>query len=318
MTMPDSMVSGSPGQHSPLIVGDVEDSHVAAVVSALADLQDKEPIVFDAPSLRREGFRLEGEGLMVGDRLTGLGKGRGWLRRYAPTMWGAGTLAGGLEAVTIRSFLGLVGSLSRVGGIEWLTPLERMLAAEDKLYQLQEASRSGARVPRTLVTSDGADAERSLGRTFVVKPLVGGYFWADDGPRAVYAESLVASDMDRVDFGAAPFLAQERIEAIEHLRVVTVKERAWCAALDAEGRSLDWREEERSHFEWVPAVDDEARTSAIRIALSLGLGYSSQDWIRDRSGLVFLDLNPGGQWLFLPPEVAEPATCAIAKFLASR
>jgi hypothetical protein len=55
--------------------------------------------------------------------------------------------------------------------------------------------------------------------------------------------------------------------------------------------------------------------SAVRLAAALGVGYTSQDWIDDGDRVVFIDLNPGGQWLFLPPEVARPATAAIAKHL---
>jgi hypothetical protein len=46
------------------------------------------------------------------------------------------------------------------------------------------------------------------------------------------------------------------------------------------------------------------------------LGYSSQDWVIAPTGAaLFLDLNPAGQWLFLPADVAEAATTAIARWL---
>ena len=40
--------------------------------------------------------------------------------------------------------------------------------------------------------------------------------------------------------------------------------------------------------------------------------------IRDESGrLVFLDLNPGGQWLFLPDMITNAVTAAIASFMVT-
>jgi hypothetical protein len=49
----------------------------------------------------------------------------------------------------------------------------------------------------------------------------------------------------------------------------------------------------------------------------MGAGFTSQDWIEtDRGEHVFLDLNPAGQWLFLPEQVSDSATRAIADFLA--
>ena len=51
-------------------------------------------------------------------------------------------------------------------------------------------------------------------------------------------------------------------------------------------------------------------------AEQLGVGYSAQDWIQDADGTWwFVDLNPAGQWLFLPNKVAEQVTAAIASLL---
>ncbi len=227
-----------------------------------------------------------------------------------------GTVAGSLEGVTSRAFLGLVGSISRLGAVEWLTPLDAMLRAEDRLLQLQVVTETGARIPETVVTSDADEASDLLGSRFVVKPLVGGLYQSDDGPTAVYASEFTAADRGKADFAAAPFVAQELIEVIEHLRVVTVGTCAWAATLDTKDRPLDWRRQERSHFEWQPSDESDACDAALRVASHLGVGFSSQDWVRERDGLVFLDLNPGGQWLFLPEAVAGAATAAIASFLA--
>jgi hypothetical protein len=35
------------------------------------------------------------------------------------------------------------------------------------------------------------------------------------------------------------------------------------------------------------------------IAAALGLTQSSQDWLLTNDGAVFLEANPGGEWLFL-------------------
>jgi hypothetical protein len=54
---------------------------------------------------------------------------------------------------------------------------------------------------------------------------------------------------------------------------------------------------------------------ALGLAVSLGLGFSSQDWVETADGYWFLDLNPSGQWLFLPELVAHPVTSAVAAWL---
>jgi hypothetical protein len=54
---------------------------------------------------------------------------------------------------------------------------------------------------------------------------------------------------------------------------------------------------------------------ALRLAKALGIGYSSQDQLAVGGQRYFIDLNPGGQWLFGPPDVSHCVTQGIAEFL---
>ena len=80
----------------------------------------------DAPGLQENGFTLTLDRFQHAKGATAISNGgRGWLRRYAPAGWGAGTISGSLEAAKKRVFLSLVGSISRLGGRTWLTALGR-------------------------------------------------------------------------------------------------------------------------------------------------------------------------------------------------
>lgn len=301
-----------------LIVGDKADSHVEAVLAEIARTGGEPPLLLDAPTLTMQPYTIQECSLTIGDVTVRTDEGgRGWLRRYAPTMWGAGAVAGSLESVRKRAFLTLVGAISRVGNRQWLTTLDAMLAAEDRLYQLDVVNRLGQRTPLTVVTSCGDRARELLGGQFIVKPLANGYYNSADGPRAVFTTAVTQGDLDQTDFADAPFVAQERIKTVEHLRVVTVNGQAWAAALGAEGRPMDWRQEDEAHFAWVPVEAPDVCSAALAVAAAFDVGYTSQDWARDATDqATFLDLNPGGQWLFLPPEVSRPVTSAIAAYLS--
>ena len=56
----------------------------------------------------------------------------------------------------------------------------------------------------------------------------------------------------------------------------------------------------------------------MQLADALKVGYSSQDWVVGEGQPYFLDLNPGGQWLFLPDPTSADVTEAIAAWLAVR
>lgn len=300
-----------------VIIGSDSDTHVQQVACAVESMGIERPLILDGPRLRKEGFHVELDRIRHGGRTIELhgAANRGWLRRYAPTAWGSGLTAGSLEAVTLGAFTRLVGAISRLDGVTWLTHVGAMLEAEDRLLQLQAARELGFATPRSIVTSHPAAIVEFLGSEFVVKPLATGYFWTESGPHAVFASRLSSSELEAVDLGAAPFVAQEVVRTQRHFRVVTVNATAWVAQLPAEGFDLDWRRDDAAHCSWLPHSDDELARRAVALARRLRVGYSSQDWVWDGERFVFLDLNPGGQWLFLPEEVAGPVTDAIARFL---
>jgi len=171
-------------------------------------------------------------------------------------------------------------------------------------------------VPKTVVCSDAATARRIVGDALVLKPLGPGHFYEQQVPHVVYTSEVASDARELVALGTVPFLAQERLQAHRHLRVVTVRHQAWAAALDARSRSLDWRRDSAAHRAFEPAeIPQQLREAALGLAVSLGLGYSSQDWVETADGYWFLDLNPSGQWLFLPEPVSCQVTAAVAAWL---
>lgn len=104
--------------------------------------------------------------------------------------------------------------------------------------------------------------------------------------------------------------------ADRHLRVVTVKDRAWAFELDAAGVELDWRLTEEAHHSFVAAQEPEVARQALALAAKRKVGYSSQDWIVAGGEVYFVDLNPAGQWLFLPESDVTEITESIAAWLA--
>jgi hypothetical protein len=152
----------------------------------------------------------------------------------------------------------------------------------------------------------------------VVKPLGAGNFTGEDDVEfVVYARPMHrdAPELDHLE--SAPFMIQERLEAERHLRVVTVNNRAWACELDARGLPLDWRKDDDAHHLFVPAHAKTVESAAIALAEVARLGYSSQDWIVQRGKPYFVDLNPAGQWLFLPEPVASEVSAEIASWLTS-
>jgi glutathione synthase/RimK-type ligase-like ATP-grasp enzyme len=241
------------------------------------------------------------------------------MRRLAPADWGHGYPIGSHAAVSQAAAVSLIAGIARVPGIEWLTPIDPLLICESKLLQIRVADRLGIQTPRTVVTNNVETAIRELGADVVIKPLGPGHFTADDGtPAVVYATPVDLAGPEFQDLGPTPFLLQQRIVAHTHLRVVTVRSQCWVAELDANGLPVDWRANEAAHssFRAPTTARDAVVKAALLLADELGLGYSSQDWIVTPTGdEVLLDVNPAGQWLFLPEPIGTAVSAAIASWL---
>ncbi|GAA4013161.1 hypothetical protein [Streptomyces plumbiresistens] len=211
--------------------------------------------------------------------------------------------------------MALLAALVRDDCTTWLCHVDALFAAENKMVQYRAARALGLRVPETLICSHPADLAAALGEPFVVKPLGPGNFTGDDGQeRVVHTQTVTVDDLAGADLLGAPFLAQQQLAARTHLRIVTVNGRAWTAELDADSLPLDWRQAEAAHHGFRGSARWwEAERDALLLAQHLQTGFTCQDWIVDAAGPAFIDLNPGGQWLFLP----DSMTAQIADHLAA-
>lgn len=304
-----------------LIVGDRADPHVEAVVDLLPA---RGTVVLDAVSLSDVVQWLDPANIRLIDvsgAIVSLGAdrvaARGWIRRLAPAGWDLGVPLGSHGAARLSARLALLAAILREPSLIWLTQVDPLFAAENKVVQYRTALAAGIRIPATAVSGSPGDLAAELGDSFVLKPLGPGHFQEPDGSSQVlFVQEVRAVDLAGTDLLDAPFLAQEVVAADVHLRVVTVGRRAWTAELVAAGLPVDWREHESAHHAFAATERwPQVENAAVRLAAALGVGYSSQDWLIDEDGPVFVDLNPGGQWLFLPEPIATSVARALAGWL---
>lgn len=304
-----------------LLIGGRGDAHVLAVLehlpaagTALIDVASMSTHLVRVQPHRTDLRDLEGGVVSIGRDLPA----RGWLRRLGPAGWDDGAVLGGHAAARLSARLNLLAGVIRDDAITWLTSVDAQFRAENKIVQYRTAHALGLRVPATRVAIDANDVRTELGSDIVLKPLGPGGFRDDSGGwQIVYARALDVTALEGTDLTAAPFLAQQRVDARVHLRVVTVGNQAWVTALDAHDVPVDWREDAFAHDSFISTSEHSAvAVDALRLARAHHCGYTSQDWIIDKSGHAwFIDLNPAGQWLFLPKEVSTAVSYTVAQTL---
>lgn len=288
-----------------VLVGEASDAHIRAVVDALRAGR-VEPDLIDSASDR---------GACVLDPAAHLPEPseptRGLIRSMPTTPLD-------LLPIELHAWSDFADAIVFDPEIEWLSGLAAIRQADNKLHQLQLAKRAGVAFPRTLVPSTVADIRQALGSEVVLKPLGAGVIADEATPmRVFYSTLLESSSLTDAELARAPVLAQQPIRADRHLRVVTVHDQVWCAALPADAVAFDWRSSPSgTRLAWAPCTaPDGVVAGALRLNSLAGIGFSSQDWLDAAGSYYFIDLNPNGKWLFLPGEVAQQVTVAIARWL---
>jgi len=243
---------------------------------------------------------------------------------------------------TAEEYVGILDAPAAFATREWLAALRGLAAltatrvrwinnpvgtavSNLKLRNLQIASEHGFRVPRTIVTNVAQGAEAFLDsvapKQAIYKPLT--YYYEDSGV-AVFASQVERNMLQasRDNIRRAPVLLQERIEKRYELRVTVVGREIFAVRIDSqqnETTMLDWRRDQmRQEMYSIVSLtrDDQLRLAGLHE--KFGLVYGAYDFIVDENDeLVFLEVNPSGQWLWLEHATGVPISASIAQAVAA-
>ncbi|WP_419845306.1 hypothetical protein [Candidatus Poriferisocius sp.] len=277
----------------PIIIGSYNDPHVQDVADRLDN-----PIVLDVETLQKGDIAVVA-GELIGITNHEANLSRGWIRRLAPAGWTHGIQANSRQAMEQAAWLSMLISFIRTSSAKWLTEIDRLVSAENKMLLSQVAAEMGIKSPKSAIACSPQHAVNILGtRNIVAKPIGPSNFLMGQDHVSIPTSSLT-SWLDTT-FLPEPYLYQERIQAARHFRVVTVGDHSWCYTKEVvDGDPIDWRYSPTGHDGFVSFEDKDIRSASLALANKLNIGYSSQDWIDDGDTKWVIDMNPSGQWLFL-------------------
>lgn len=192
----------------------------------------------------------------------------------------------------------------------WVNPIEKVSIAEHKLYQLQLARNVGFRVPRTLVSNNlnglrDFTASNTLGT--ICKPIFHGLFVDGASRYSIYTRRITPGSLDADSVSVCPVLLQEEIPRTADVRVTIIGAKCFVADITSAETLVDWRDPEVS-VKYTPSEIDSTTYMTCRAMLEkLGLVYGAFDFIRTPEGnLVFLEVNPTGEWAWLEDRLGFP------------
>lgn len=198
----------------------------------------------------------------------------------------------------------------------WVNPVSRNYEAAYKPMQLSLASEIGFDIPDTLVTNDANEVltlfernDRVIYKTlssFLIPPdeMI---FTNEVTPQLIRDEAAAIS--------LAPGIFQGYVEKDHELRVTVVDEIVFAIKIDSQAReqtTVDWRHSQMVDMYVVTKLNDEDERRLLSLHARLGLIYAAYDFIVRPDGvLVFVECNPGGQWLWLEHAVDLPISSVL-------
>jgi hypothetical protein len=200
-------------------------------------------------------------------------------------------------------------------GAKVINPIGAEWIADHKLYQLKCAMEVGLRIPKTLITNTPSKARefRLATSATVFKPFTG-TSWQFTGTQRMSTDAL--NHLEHVKH--APIIFQEEISKIADVRATIIDDYIFSVSIRAKGdseRPLDWRSHPHRQYE-SHTMDSETTSALFALMRMLNLRFGACDLaLMDDGKYYFLEVNPGGQWLFVEIMGDQPVSQAMAQAL---
>jgi len=201
----------------------------------------------------------------------------------------------------------------------WMNFPQATYLAECKPYQLLAAHRCGFRVPRTIVGNDAVTIASSFNTGMVVKSLDTVLLRKGSDCLFTYTTIAEPGSLSDEEVAQVPLLAQELLCSKTDLRVTVVGDRVFAVRILADGRGIDgdWRVIGKHRLTYedlnlVPTIEVACRN----LARDLRLSFAAIDLVETQQGIVFIEINPTGEWGWLSNSQRQ-IDAAIADCLSS-
>jgi glutathione synthase/RimK-type ligase-like ATP-grasp enzyme len=203
-----------------------------------------------------------------------------------------------------------------------LTPIDRVSVAELKLYQLRMARQLGSQLPRTLVSRDALELQNFCRKNeagTICKPIFHGMYVDEKSSYSVYTRRVTADSIDEGSVRSCPVLLQEEIPRSADVRATFIGSQCFVAEIKGEGSLVDWRDPDLSVCYSKSMLSDTAQAMCRAMLEKLELKYGAFDFVRRPDGeLVFLEVNPTGEWAWLEERLGFPMRDAFILSFAER
>lgn len=218
------------------------------------------------------------------------------------------------------------GLWSMVPDERWLNAPARIQAAENKLAQLALAKKVGFEVPDTIISNDWEDIRTTLHPPIVAKMPTGRLYDSRGGIKIMYSTVFDEAKLDKQAAHAPyPGIYQEYVPKDHEWRVTVVGDEVFAGGVATSDEAKDdWRrlQMKPEHVQFYApekSLDGAIQEKCIQYLGHLGLHYGAFDLVERPDGhIIFLEMNPNGQFMWLERQLGLPISQAIGAWLVKK
>lgn len=214
----------------------------------------------------------------------------------------------------------LEGLYKILGDKIWLNKVFNIRESENKLYQLMIAKELGFLTPQSLVTNQPKEFY-SFAETHecIIKPIHNGRVLDEEKPQVVFTSKLTERSFADCEICYSANYLQECIKKKSDVRVTIVDEEVFAVSIDSQNNPdtiIDWRQGQHILNHTPITLPKEVDYKCKALMKKLNLRYGAIDFIQDvYDNLIFLEINPNGQWAWVEHLTGLPISKAIVKAL---
>ena len=206
----------------------------------------------------------------------------------------------------------------------WVNNVSATRVANDRVQQLSVANAVGFNIPESIITNDPKTARdfyyTHRGRV-VIKALHHHGVQVGNRLYSMYTHKMTDKDLSYLnDLVHAPCVLQEKVPKKSDLRITVVGKQIFAVEIDSMSTPRGRDDLHRCRLVELPKklveLNKSDQDKCIKLLDSFGLQYGAIDLVRDGSDrLIFLEINPTGDWLWIEQHTGLSITEAVADLL---
>ena len=207
----------------------------------------------------------------------------------------------------------------------WLNKTEDIRRAENKIFQLLLAKEIGFEIPASIITNHPSSAftfYSNHNHSCVIKPIKSGLVESNQEEGVIFTSKLEL-DTDNVSrIKDCPVYLQHLVEKKADIRITIVGSAIFAAKIHSQENTesiIDWRKSIIPLKYSIFKLPREIIDKCLELSKRLHLNFGAIDMILDTDDkLIFLEINPNGQWAWIERQLNFPIAETITNLLIEK